>query len=125
MWPSTAELHPTRTMRMVLEGFIEPEAGNDVFVHASAIQGNGSLEEGQTVEFDIIQGQGPPGRLGAPGRGPVARTAGSCPAGSRSGWRGGFRLGRADGPARRHSRSRHPRPASTRSWNSALARRRR
>jgi hypothetical protein len=45
---------------MVLEGFIEPEAGNDVFVHPSAIQGNGSLEEGQTVEFDIIQGQRAP-----------------------------------------------------------------
>jgi cold shock protein len=38
-------------------GFIKPEAGNDVFVHASAIQGDGSLEEGQSVEFDIIQGQ--------------------------------------------------------------------
>jgi CspA family cold shock protein len=38
-------------------GFIKPEAGNDVFVHASAIQGDGSLEEGQAVEFDIIQGQ--------------------------------------------------------------------
>ena len=38
-------------------GFIKPESGNDVFVHASAIQGDGSLEEGQAVEFDIIQGQ--------------------------------------------------------------------
>jgi CspA family cold shock protein len=37
-------------------GFIKPEAGNDVFVHASAIQGDGSLEEGQAVEFDITQG---------------------------------------------------------------------
>jgi CspA family cold shock protein len=38
-------------------GFIQPESGNDVFVHASAIQGDGSLEEGQAVEFDITQGQ--------------------------------------------------------------------
>jgi len=38
-------------------GFIQPEAGNDVFVHASAIQDGGSLEEGQAVEFDITQGQ--------------------------------------------------------------------
>jgi cold shock protein len=38
-------------------GFIKPESGNDVFVHASAIQGDGALEEGQAVEFDITQGQ--------------------------------------------------------------------
>jgi cold shock protein len=39
-------------------GFIKPESGEDVFVHVSAIQGDGdrSLEEGQTVEFDITQG---------------------------------------------------------------------
>jgi CspA family cold shock protein len=38
-------------------GFIKPEDGNDVFVHASAIQDGGSLDEGQAVEFDITQGQ--------------------------------------------------------------------
>jgi cold shock protein len=38
-------------------GFIKPEAGLDVFVHASAIQDDGSLDEGQAVEFDITQGQ--------------------------------------------------------------------
>jgi CspA family cold shock protein len=38
-------------------GFIKPESGNDVFVHASAIQNDGSLEEGQVVEFDVTQGQ--------------------------------------------------------------------
>ena len=40
-------------------GFIEREDGNDVFVHFSAIQGDGfrSLEEGQEVEFDIVEGQ--------------------------------------------------------------------
>jgi CspA family cold shock protein len=40
-------------------GFIAPESGEDVFVHFSAIQSAGyrSLDEGQTVEFDITQGQ--------------------------------------------------------------------
>ncbi len=39
-------------------GFIELEGGKDVFVHFSAIQGSGyrSLEEGQTVEFEVTQG---------------------------------------------------------------------
>jgi CspA family cold shock protein len=39
-------------------GFITPENGKDVFVHHTAIQGDGykSLEEGQAVEFDIEKG---------------------------------------------------------------------
>ena len=39
-------------------GFIEREDGDDVFVHFSAIQGDGfrSLAEGQQVEFAIEQG---------------------------------------------------------------------
>jgi CspA family cold shock protein len=39
-------------------GFIEREEGEDVFVHFSAIQGEGfkTLEEGQSVEFDIVEG---------------------------------------------------------------------
>ncbi len=39
-------------------GFIETENDGDVFVHFSAIQGEGfkTLEEGQQVEFEIIQG---------------------------------------------------------------------
>lgn len=39
-------------------GFITPEDGKDVFVHHTAIKGEGyrTLEEGQEVEFDIIQG---------------------------------------------------------------------
>ena len=41
-------------------GFITPADGSkDVFVHFSAIQGNGfkTLAEGQKVEFTVVQGQ--------------------------------------------------------------------
>ena len=40
-------------------GFISHEGGPDVFVHFSAIQGNGfkTLKEGQKVTFDITTGQ--------------------------------------------------------------------
>jgi len=39
-------------------GFIETEEGNDVFVHFSAIQSDGfkTLDEEQTVEFDVVEG---------------------------------------------------------------------
>ncbi|ATF11447.1 cold-shock protein [Brevibacillus porteri] len=39
-------------------GFIAVEGGNDVFVHFSAIQGDGfkTLEEGQRVEFNVVEG---------------------------------------------------------------------
>ena len=39
-------------------GFIEREDGDDVFVHFSAIQGDGfkTLAEGQGVEFEIVEG---------------------------------------------------------------------
>ena len=40
-------------------GFIAQEGGPDVFVHFSAIDGDGyrSLDEGETVEFTITEGQ--------------------------------------------------------------------
>ncbi|MBM7660423.1 CspA family cold shock protein [Bacillus mesophilus] len=39
-------------------GFIEVDGGDDVFVHFSAIQGEGfkTLEEGQEVSFEIVEG---------------------------------------------------------------------
>ena len=39
-------------------GFIEREDGDDVFVHFTAIQSEGfkTLEEGQEVEFEIVEG---------------------------------------------------------------------
>jgi CspA family cold shock protein len=40
-------------------GFIQRQSGEDVFVHFSAIQGEGfkSLAEGQAVEFEVTKGQ--------------------------------------------------------------------
>ncbi|NHN31284.1 cold shock domain-containing protein [Paenibacillus agricola] len=39
-------------------GFLQVDGGEDVFVHFSAIQGDGfkTLDEGQSVEFEITQG---------------------------------------------------------------------
>ena len=39
-------------------GFITPESGSDVFVHHTATKGDGykTLEEGQEVEFEIVNG---------------------------------------------------------------------
>ena len=40
-------------------GFLEHEGGDDVFVHYSAVQGEGfkSLEQGDKVEFEIAEGE--------------------------------------------------------------------
>jgi CspA family cold shock protein len=40
-------------------GFIEQENGEDIFVHFSSIVGDGfrMLEEGQAVEFEVMQGE--------------------------------------------------------------------
>lgn len=39
-------------------GFISRAAGDDIFVHHSSVQANGfrSLQEGQTVEFEVVKG---------------------------------------------------------------------
>jgi CspA family cold shock protein len=39
-------------------GFIAQDEGSDVFVHFSAIQGDGfkTLDEGQEVEFEVVNG---------------------------------------------------------------------
>ncbi len=39
-------------------GFIERDNGSDVFIHYSAIEGDGyrSVEDGQRVEFDVVEG---------------------------------------------------------------------
>ncbi|GGE56812.1 cold-shock protein CspD [Priestia taiwanensis] len=39
-------------------GFIEVEGGDDIFAHFTAIAGDGfkSLEEGQEVSFDVVEG---------------------------------------------------------------------
>ncbi|WP_433696787.1 cold-shock protein [Nocardiopsis sp. CA-288880] len=40
-------------------GFVTPESGPDLFVHFRAIESNGfkSLQEGQKVSFEAVQGQ--------------------------------------------------------------------
>ena len=79
-------------------GFITPEDGSkDLFVHHSAIQGGGfkSLDEGESVEFDVVQGQ----------KGPAAENVTRLGGGSASrgeGAGGGDRGGRGGGGGRRY-----------------------
>lgn len=73
-------------------GFIAPEdGGKDLFVHHSAIQGSGfkSLDEGERVEFDIVEGQKGPAAEN------VTRLGGGTPGGSGGG--GGSRGGGGGG----------------------------
>jgi cold shock protein len=67
-------------------GFITPEDGSkDLFVHHSAIQGGGfkSLDEGESVEFDVVQGQKGPAAEN------VTRLGGGTPGGGGGGGRSG------------------------------------
>src|SRR5215207_5734318 len=69
-------------------GFITPEDGSkDLFVHHSAIGGSGfkSLDEGESVEFDVVQGQKGPAAEN------VTRLGGGTPgSGGGGGGRGGY-----------------------------------
>ena len=109
-------------------GFIAVEGGADVFVHVSAISGDGyrSLEEGQKVEFDITQGQKGPqaenvrvidlrsGRITSPELrdSPARRSCSRSAVRNRSGghprgWQGAGLLAARRGPVR---------PGGTRGW---------
>src|SRR5215210_1793236 len=75
-------------------GFITPEDGSkDLFVHHSAIQGGGfkSLDEGESVEFEVVQGQKGPAAEN------VTRLGGGTPGGGSRGGGGGGRGGGGGG----------------------------
>ena len=77
-----------------------PRTAKDLFVHHSAIQGGGfkSLDEGESVEFDVVQGQKGPAAEN------VTRLGGGKPSNDRGGDRGdrGDRGGRGGGGGRRY-----------------------
>jgi CspA family cold shock protein len=87
-------------------GFLQREGGPDVFVHYSAIQGNGFkvLYEGEEVEFDIVEeAKGPKAanvvRLNPPAEAPRRGGSREGQGGQRGGGGGGF-----GGPRRYESR---------------------
>ena len=87
-------------------GFLQREGGPDVFVHYSAIQGNGFkiLYEGEEVEFDIVEeAKGPKAanvvRLNPPAEAPSRSGGGRESQGGQRGGGGGF-----GGPRRYESR---------------------
>lgn len=78
-------------------GFIAPEdGGKDLFVHHSAIQGSGfkSLDEGERVEFDIVEGQKGPAAENVTRLGGGTPSSGGGGGGSRGGYGGGGGGGR-------------------------------
>jgi len=94
-------------------GFITPSDGSkDLFVHRSAIQGSGfkSLDEGENVEFDVVQGQKGPaaenvtrlggGTPGSGGRGGEGGRGGGGGYGGGGGGGGGYGGGGGGGRGR-------------------------
>lgn len=87
-------------------GFITRASGDDVFVHHSAIQGSGfkTLNEGERVEFDVVQGQKGPAaenvaRLDPPPPGSEGGRGGG--GGGRGGFGSGPRRGGSGGSGNR------------------------
>ena len=73
-------------------GFITPEGGGkDLFVHHSAIGGSGfkSLDEGESVEFDVVQGQKGPAAENVTRLGGGTPSSGGGGGGGRGGYGGG------------------------------------